>query len=203
MGVWPKSGPESLPHAIFNHKATKSWFCILNVVDLSDNKLHWLQFRMDKKKSKIVWQRLVAVPEHASANGDWLYFDEVRDVLIGFECTKGKEYVFKYLPDMTKYLWIDSEKENDPRPVMQRSVKMRKKTKEKITETKRISRGGINESNIRPSKASKKPKMKKSKVKKKALSPTPIQTSIENVNDEKHVSDEDVVQNKEEEDVMD
>merc|ERR1712129_119976 len=46
-------------------------------------------------------------------------------------------------------------------------------------------------------------KMKKSKVKKKALSPTPIQTSIENVNDDKHVSDEDVVQNKEEEDVMD
>ena len=73
--VWPKSAPEDLPHSIFNHKATKSWFCILCVTNLDSNKLYWLQFKMDKAKKKIVWQRLVAVPEEAM-DGDWLYYDE-------------------------------------------------------------------------------------------------------------------------------
>jgi len=115
--VWPKSAPESLPHAIYNHKATKTWFCILNVINLSNEKLYWLQFRMDKAaKKKIVWQRLVPVPDCAlTAKGDWLYYDENRDVLIGFECANvdSKEYIFKYLPDMTKYLFVDDDANDD------------------------------------------------------------------------------------------
>merc|ERR1712228_136238 len=165
--VWPKSAPEDLPHSIFNHKETKSWFCILCVTHLDDDKLYWLQFKMDKAKKKIIWQRLVAVPEEAM-NGDWLYYDEMRDVLIGFECKQSKEYIFKYLPDMTKYLLIEDEE-----PMMQRAIKTRRKSKEKVSESKlrRTSSGRVpsfgnnmsNEPNIKPSKANKKPKMKQNK----------------------------------------
>ena len=58
---------------------------------------------MDKTKKKVEWQRLVKIPDTAK-KGDWLYYDEIRDLLIGFEqINKDKnEYVFKFLPDMTK-----------------------------------------------------------------------------------------------------
>merc|ERR1711920_242796 len=99
-----------------------------------------------------------------------------RDCLIGFKCANAssKEYVFKYLPDMTKFLWIeDDKKDNAEEPMMQRGIKTRRKSKEKISDSakqRRTSSGNVpsmsNEPNIKPSKANKrgsstaKPKLK-------------------------------------------
>ena len=112
--MWPRSVPDQVPHSVVFHKATKTWFCILPVTKGDDGALYWMQFRMDKMKKKVSWQRLVPIPEDAK-EGDWLYYDEGRDVLIGF--ARGddahKHYVFKFLPDLTKHLWVDFDDDDD------------------------------------------------------------------------------------------
>jgi len=112
--MWPRSVPDQVPHSIEFHKATKTWFCILPVAKGKDGALYWMQFRMDKLKKKVVWQRLVPVPE-AARSGDWLYYDELRDVLVGFARgdEETKQYVFKFLPDFTKHLWVEFDDEDD------------------------------------------------------------------------------------------
>eukprot|EP01084_Bolivina_argentea_P051821 95298_1 len=171
--VWPKTTPEDVPHAIFNHKATKSWFCVLPATHTKKGGLYWIQFKFDKPKKKISWQRLVSIPEEAQ-DGDWLYYDELRDVLVGFRRVDddNKEYVFKYLPDMTKYLWIattddDDEKASDP--IMQRPFRRRKSkdnTKVSSLEKRRSASGRPNTPKLR-NKTSEEPLIKPSKAKKR------------------------------------
>lgn len=114
--MWPRSVPDQVPHSVEFHKATKTWFCILPVTKgkSGDGALYWMQFRMDKTKKKIIWQRLIPIPEEAK-EGDWLYYDELRDVLIGF--ARGddneKQYIFKFLPGLSKHLWIEFEDDDD------------------------------------------------------------------------------------------
>eukprot|EP01084_Bolivina_argentea_P006606 12530_1 len=115
--LWPKTGSDETPHTMYHHKDTKSWFCVLPVKDKKGKGgLQWMQFQLNSKK-KVIWQRLIDVPqqeddEKDAQQGQWLHYDPVRDVLIGYKQTNSDtdEYTFKYLPDMTKYLWIQPEK---------------------------------------------------------------------------------------------
>eukprot|EP00483_Globobulimina_turgida_P001699 UN01701 len=131
---------------------------------------------MDKAKKKVSWQRLVPIPEEAK-QGDWCYYDELRDVLIGFSRgdKENEEYVFKYLPDITKYFWIEGSNKTDDDdlksnksdngPVMTRAIRARRKSKEDTTKTDTRRKSGTtsqyspvatsNEPNIKPSQAKK------------------------------------------------
>eukprot|EP00486_Rosalina_sp_Unknown_P006764 CAMPEP_0201573746 /NCGR_PEP_ID=MMETSP0190_2-20130828/17759_1 /ASSEMBLY_ACC=CAM_ASM_000263 /TAXON_ID=37353 /ORGANISM="Rosalina sp." /LENGTH=798 /DNA_ID=CAMNT_0048001073 /DNA_START=22 /DNA_END=2418 /DNA_ORIENTATION=- len=148
--IWPKSVPDEVPHSIYMHKQTKTWFCILPVTNKKYKdgaRLYWIQFKMDKTKKKIIWQRLVPIPDEAK-DGEWLYYDDLRDVLIGFvkNDTDANEYVFKFLPDMTKHLWIDfkdddDKKEDKPGMTMQRSFRRKRKTSREKPSLRRNSSG--------------------------------------------------------------
>eukprot|EP01084_Bolivina_argentea_P112047 199855_1 len=124
--VWLRSAPDEFTHSIYYHQTTKSWFCILPVMKTTHkDQLFWIQFRMDKKKKKITWQRLVAIPDKLK-DCVWLYYDESRDVLIGFVTSNQdtEQYVLTFLPDITKYFWIFDETNTEP--IMQRDIKKKR-----------------------------------------------------------------------------
>lgn len=110
--VWPSYLTENMPHAFYYHRPTKTWFMIIPVQNKKiAGKLFWLQFKFDQQKKKVIWHRLVPVPEgECCTKGEWLYYDDIRDVLIGYYGSnkEEQEYIVKYLPDMSKYLWIES-----------------------------------------------------------------------------------------------
>eukprot|EP01084_Bolivina_argentea_P068338 124397_1 len=183
--VWPKSAPDELPHSIYQHKATKSWFCILPLINQKKgtDKLYWVQFKMDKAKKRITWQRLVPIPDEAK-EGEWLYYDDQRDALIGFKNSdkNNEEYTFKFLPDISKYFWIEgsqkkddddlkSNKSGDHGPIMQRAIRARRKSKEKATGRPSLRRNSSGSSKKLPStvldfKTSNEPLIKPSTAKK-------------------------------------
>merc|ERR1711879_919503 len=134
----------------------------------------------DKTKKKVIWSRLIPLPPDAT-EGDWLYYDELRDVLIGFARVDDadKQYVFKFLPDLTKHLWIEFEDEEDAShskgPQLQRAnpnpklkkMKSAKDTKDAVTKNESTVTPST-ESNIKPSSArGKRSKKKKNKKEEK------------------------------------
>merc|ERR1711879_633059 len=112
----------------------------------------------DKTKKKVIWSRLIPLPPDAT-EGDWLYYDELRDVLIGFARADDadKQYVFKFLPDLTKHLWIEFEDEEDAShskgPQLQRpNPKLKKMKSAKDTKDTKDSKDAVtkNESTVTP-----------------------------------------------------
>lgn len=175
-----------MPHDIYLHKATKTWFCILpvgNSKDADSDTRYWMQFKMDKAKKKITWQRLVGIPDEVKTV-DWLYYDQLRDCLVGFDkdrCVGGKEvdeqeeeeesgdreekYVLTYVADMSKLLWVSNEEDEKEEagdlPTMQRGVagqsvksnRARDKKEKEKVAEPKSVPATIKESNIKPSKA--------------------------------------------------
>eukprot|EP00484_Ammonia_sp_Unknown_P030589 CAMPEP_0197050048 /NCGR_PEP_ID=MMETSP1384-20130603/25038_1 /TAXON_ID=29189 /ORGANISM="Ammonia sp." /LENGTH=758 /DNA_ID=CAMNT_0042482409 /DNA_START=86 /DNA_END=2362 /DNA_ORIENTATION=- len=172
--VWPQSAPDEVPHSIYIHKQTKTWFCILPVRDNTDaeGRSFWMQWRLNKTKKKVTWQRLVPIPPEA-VQGTWLYYDDSRDVLVGYTHTdmEKNEYVFKFMPDMTKHLWVDlpaddSKEDGDggdvPSMQMQRSFRSnnkktgsaaRKRSSGKLPSLRDTNSATLPEPNIKPSMA--------------------------------------------------
>ncbi|ETO15877.1 hypothetical protein RFI_21487 [Reticulomyxa filosa] len=89
-----------------------------------------LQFRMDGSRRKVVWKRLLPMPE-SMKEYQWIYYDDLRDVLIGYKFNDNdpKCYKLGYLPDMGKLLAV-SEKTPQGN---------RKRTKEEKEEVQRKS----------------------------------------------------------------
>ena len=130
--TWPRPYDDTIPHDFIYHRPTRTWLLFLPVYsskngnDPSKNKERfWVQFRLDAGKKKVIWHRLVALPSHL-IEGEWIYYDDIRDVLIGWQATDDKtnEYKLKFLPDVSKYLWVDvkdsdskeNENENESSP---------------------------------------------------------------------------------------
>jgi len=79
--------------------------------------------------------------------GQWLFYDEIRDVLIGWKETidsnENKGYTLKFLPDISKILWIEElenipeEKEKEKSPVTEADEKQIEEKKRKSQTAKK------------------------------------------------------------------
>ena len=73
---------------------------------------HWVQFMMDCKCERVIWSRLISIPTKVQHVHIWLYYDENRDVLIGYHGITHDEqgntkYSIVYFPGLNNLLQVD------------------------------------------------------------------------------------------------
>jgi len=178
--LWPTSYFDNIPHTFIYHQPTRTWLLFLPVIidsknrqktnnntDISNtdnilDKQYWLQFRLDATRKKCIWHRFIPLSPELLV-GQWLFYDEIRDVLIGWKATvdnnQNKYYELKFLPNISKLLWVEelqhlnneneNEKENANDETEENNTK---NTKETTQENDNKNSNNKNETNSKPKK---------------------------------------------------